>query len=187
MRQLIDSLFGRTANRHRRNLSTTERMKLAERDRENRRLARSLAHATPAIDNRAEDTREFEIMQERDRRRYNGGDRVGRARHDGGDRAEGSLMGSPRGALDSVQARDTAELPDIRASLAVAAVGPPRSVIRPEDERKEAERAEIRQQQAEAARVEAERVAAAKLERARERAEQRAGECRCGCCTACTW
>ena len=63
MRQLIESLFGRTANRHRRNLSTTERMKLAERDRENRRLARSLAHATPAIDNRAEDTREFEIMQ----------------------------------------------------------------------------------------------------------------------------
>ena len=81
---------------------------------------------------------------------------------------------------------DTAELPDIRASLAVAAVGPPRSVIRPEDERKEAERAEIRQQQAEAARVEAERVAAAKLEHAKERAEQRAGECHCGCCTACT-
>ena len=151
-------------------------MKLAERERENRRLARSLAHATPAIDNRNEDTREFAIMQERDRRRFNGGGQVGRARHNE-NRAGGSLMGSPRGALDSVQARETAELPDIRASLEVPVVGPPRSMMRPEDERKEAERAEIRKQQAEAAQMEAERVAAAKLERAKERAEQRAGVC----------
>jgi hypothetical protein len=148
---------------HRRNLSTTERMQLMDQERENRRLARSLAHAAPKIDSRNEESREFAIKQERDSQRYTTGDRPG-----------DSLMGSPRGALDTVQARDTAELPGIRASVEVPSVGPPSSVIRPEDERKEAEREEIQQQHAEAAQAQAERIAAAKLERAKERAEQRA-------------
>ena len=106
---------------------------------------------------------EFAIKRERDSLRYTSGDRPGK-----------ELMGSPRGALDAVQARDTAELPDVRASVDVPIMGPPSSMVGPEDERRDAERAEFHQQHVEAARAEAERVAAAKLERAKERAEQRA-------------
>lgn len=154
---------GKRRVHHRRNLSTSERMAEAERERENRRLARSLAHAGPAIDNHNERSREFEIKKERELLRYNSGDRPVESP-------------SPRGALDSVQARETAALPDIRPSLELPAAGPPSSVVKPEDDRKEAERDEIHQQQAEAARVEAERVAAEKLERAKKRAEHRAAK-----------
>jgi fused signal recognition particle receptor len=144
----------------RRNLTATERLQEADRERENQRLARSLAKAAPAIDNHNEVSRAFQLKLERDSVRYTTGDRP-------------QTPPGNRNPLDAVQARETAELPDVRASLELPA-GPPSSVIRPDDERKEAEREQLHQQQVEAARAEAERVAAAKLERARERAEQRA-------------
>ena len=57
----------------RRNLSAAERLAAEDRDRENRRLARNLQHAAPAIDNAHHSgSRVWQLKVERDGARYSG-------------------------------------------------------------------------------------------------------------------
>ena len=147
----------------RRNLNMTERMEEQDRERENQRLARQLRSVAPAIDNQNERTRAFQLKMERDNSRYTSGDRPILDRD--------SIDRLP---LDAVQARETAQLPDVRSSIELPVAGPPSSVMHEDDERKELARALIQEEQLDIARQKAERVARSKLERARERSEQRA-------------